>query len=158
MFIISVICVLLIMLSTNFLGLYISPLKNKVLHWSQANNPFIILAAFSLFNIFRNKSFINNIINKWSSLTLLIYIIHENILVRTYLRPYIFVFIKDNFGYDFIILKVLLYAIVLFLISSLIALIYSLTIQKITKTISIKITGLYEKYNDKLLDKLEKIN
>ena len=156
--IISSLFLIILILSTNFLGLKISFFHDKVIRWAKGNNPLIILIAFSLFNIFRDKNFVNKTINKWSSLTLLIYILHENIIFRTYLRPYIFVFIKDNFGYKYIVLWILVISIALFLVSSLIALIYTKTLQKITKYIAGKFEKLYDKINDKLTDKIMKIN
>lgn len=155
---VSSITLIVLILSTNFLGLKILFLSSKMIHWSKGNNPLIILIAFSLFNISRDKSFVNKTINKWSSLTLLIYVIHENILFRTYLRPYIFVFIKDSFGYKYIILWILVISIILFLISSLIALIYTKLLQKITKHIAQEIEKLYEITNDKFTNKFIKIN
>lgn len=154
----SVSILLILILSLNAVGLKVTKLSYQLLKFDKLSNPFVLMIAMSSFNIFKSKSFVNDGINKWSSLTLLIYIIHENILVRTYLRPYIFVWIKDNFGYNCIVFWILLYALVLFLASSFIALIYSLTIQKITKKLSIYISNAYEKYSDKLLNKLLKIN
>lgn len=156
--IISTISLIALILITNILGLKVSFLHNKMTHWAKGNNPLIILIAFSLFNIFRSKNFVNKTINKWSSMTLLIYVLHENVIFRTYLRPYIFVFIKDTFGYKYIVLWIIAISIILFLISSLIGLIYTKTIQKITRKIANKLEILYYNIIDKLTEKIMKIN
>lgn len=68
----------------NFLGLHISFLSDKVLRWQTNYNPFLIILAIALFNLMRKLTFTNKIVNYISSLSLLVYIIHENIVLRNY--------------------------------------------------------------------------
>lgn len=127
---ISIIGLPVLIIITNFLGLNIVFFSDKLQHWKGNNCIFLLFTAIILFNIFQKKNFINQKINFISSLSLLIYLIHENILVRTYLRPSIWNYIYINMGYDNIILIILIYSILVFVISIIIALLYSIFIQK----------------------------
>lgn len=71
-------------LITEFLGMYINFLSDKMLHWVNSCNPLLIGMAITAFNIARNIHFKNIIVNYLSSLSLLIYIIHENLILRIY--------------------------------------------------------------------------
>lgn len=76
-----------LIIGTNYLGLHINFFSDKVLRWWNNCNPFLLIAAFSLFNLVRNVHFKNKTINYISSMSMLIYVIHENDLLRTYYRP-----------------------------------------------------------------------
>ncbi|WP_270427342.1 acyltransferase family protein [Fusobacterium mortiferum] len=142
LFLISILGIQLLILVTNFLGLNIGFFYDKLQHWNKNNSIFLLLTAISLFNIFNSKKFINDKINYISSLSLLIYIIHENIIIRTYLRPTIWIYIHERIGYKYIILLDLLYSIIVFIISMIIAWIYKRFIQNSIYKMVIKI---YEK-------------
>lgn len=90
---ISLLGLIILILATNFLGLHINYLNDKMLHWKIFINPFIIIFALSVFNIFSKMDFISKAVNYLSSLSMIIYIVHENILLQTYTRPYVFDFI-----------------------------------------------------------------
>ena len=141
----------LMVLFTNILGgAYIRFLDGKLLFWMKNCSPFLLLAAFALFNLGRNLHFQNRLINYISSLSLLIYIIHENVLVRTYLRPYLCQRIYEVFGHDYILCIVLLFAAAFFLVSLVVSIIYRQTIQRyihhITPMLLQRIKNIYKKY------------
>ena len=92
---------------TNFLGLRVPFLHNQMLRWSTNCNPFLIAMAIAMFNIARNIHFRSGAVNYIAGLSMLIYIIHENILLSNYFRPYIIHLIYTNYGYDHIVLWVL---------------------------------------------------
>lgn len=140
--------------ATNYLGFRSTILSNKLLHWYTNQNIFIVLASFSLFNIFRHKIFINHYINYISGLTLFIYIIHENILVREILRPLVFVWIKDHYGYGHIVLWVLLFALALFAITTLLSTIYKASVEKVTKRIAGRIYAFVMSHYEVVLRKI----
>ena len=87
MLIICVACYAGIILVINFLGLRISFFQNKLFYFRLNCNPFMLMIAIALFNIMRRLTFKSKVINYISSLSLLIYIIHENINLRNFLRP-----------------------------------------------------------------------
>ncbi len=142
--IISVIGYFLITIITNYAGLHNEFFHGKVQYWVyNMANPFVLLISITLFNIFNSKIFYSNIINNISALSLLYYVIHENILFRTKLRPYIFnyffFYIKSN------ILTISLLTIMLFICGMVIAFIYKLSLQKLVHLVMDKIYELFKK-------------
>lgn len=102
-------------------------------------SPFLLLTAVSLFNLFNEKKFINKTVNYLSNLSLLIYIIHENYLLRRYVRPEIWKYIYEKIGYDYVVLIDLAYAIILFMSAILIAYLYKISLQNLIHKISDKL-------------------
>ena len=88
---------------TNALGLKTPIFYDKTLKWTVNCNPFLILMALSAFGLAKNFHFKNKLINHISKLSLLIYVIHENILVRTYIRPLIWQWLYKQVGYDHVV-------------------------------------------------------
>ena len=140
---------------TNILGKHISTFSDKLLHWNPSNSPLMLMTAISLFNLFRQKKFYNNFINYISSLTLLIYIIHENYLVRQFIRPLVWTFIHERFGYNYVLIEDLCFALFLFIMATIISLMYVNIVQKliykICDVIYIKISKIYNKCMEYLL-------
>ena len=77
--------------ATYYLGSRTFLLAGSGLRWNMWYNPLEWFFAFGAFNLFRTFHFHSRFINRLSSLTLLIYLIHNNFLVREHLRPYIYV-------------------------------------------------------------------
>lgn len=150
-----IILYILIIILLNIAGTRISFLKDKMLRLIKTENILFLLFAFSLFNLFRSRNFVNKGINNLSKLTLYIYVIHENSLFRTYIRPYIFVFIKDNIGYDLLPLWTILSAVLLFIASAILSWIYKVTLHKlIVKFVNKnyeKVRKLYNRFMDKVM-------
>lgn len=142
-------------LVTNFLGLHISFFENKANYWGGNNSPFFLMIAISLFNIFNKMNFRIKMINYISGLTFLIYIIHENILFRTYVRPQIWIYIYHSIGYEHVLLCDIIYASVLFATSILAAMLYRVLIQKwiyaITDKVSDRIIRIYSSICDYII-------
>lgn len=93
---------------------HVPALHNKMLMWTSNNNPFTFFMAFSLFNIARAKEWQNSFVNRISGLTLLIYIIHENIYVKSVLRPSIWERYYTVFGHSHLVLADIVYSVALF--------------------------------------------
>ena len=114
----------------------------KLIKFATNNNIFLLINSITLFNLFFNLNFSNKVVNYISSLSMLIYVIHENLLVRRYLRPKIWSDILNIYGEKYIIIEDIIFSILILCVSSFIAIIYKNTIQKIV----IKITNyLYNK-------------
>lgn len=128
-----------IVLLTEVLGQHISFLYDKQLHWVSTYNIFLILMSVALFNLFRNMHFHNKFINYISSLSLLAYIIHENIIIRTYYRPMLWNCIYSNFGYDYVIGWVFIIAAAIFAGSIILSALYSLTIKRLVDKVASKL-------------------
>ena len=140
-----------IVLLTNFLGLKVGGLLSEhMIHWSRNSSPFLLLIAIGLFNLFKNKKFTSKEVNKLSALSLMIYLIHENSLVKNYFYPEVFSVIYDKLGYSHIVIWVVLLAACIFIISALLGFIYKYMFQRITKIIA-------DKFVDIMYIKVEKI-
>lgn len=155
--ILGIVGLIVLQFLTNFLGLKLEFLQNKPLHWVVSNNPILFLIAITLFYLFKQVSFKSQFINEISSLSLYVYLIHENILFRTYTRVYIWHYIYEQIGYTYIILEVILYALLLFIISIIISYIYKMTLEKIINRFiekifnNNKINHIFNKIENKIL-------
>lgn len=128
-----------IILATNLLGLRLSFFENELLHWDNNCSPFLILIAISALNLSRMASFHNKMINYISKLSLLIYVIHENLLLRTYYRPMMWHQIYISVGYDHILLWILLMVVALFLFGLVASIAYKYTLQRLVPPLSKKL-------------------
>lgn len=132
---------------TNFLGLHIGVFNDKLLRWGSNCSPFIILMVIGMLNIARNIHFENSIVNYISKLSLLIYIIHENILLRTYYRPLMWQWVYTNMGYSHVLLWTIILTVIVFTFGLVASIIYKNTIQKcVTKFINATYPSLCKKY------------
>lgn len=91
---------------TNVMGLKVAYFSDKLIMWHLNCNPFIILAAFCAFNVGRCLNFKWNKVAKISQYGLYIYVIHENMLIRIFIRPFIWEIIYENYGYNHLLIKV----------------------------------------------------
>ena len=144
-FLTGLICHIGIIAITNLMGLYIPLFSDKVLYWLANNNPFILLMAVCLLNIVRNIHWKNRVVNYISSLSLLIYIIHDNIILRRYVRPTIFQYIYQTYGYAQIVMWVVIVTVCIFILSLLCAMVYQKTLQKQVQKCSEKLFILLPK-------------
>lgn len=124
-----------IILITNFLGLRIAFFEDKLLLWNNMSSPFILLIAIALLNIARNINFRNGLINHISGLSYLIYIIHENMLLRTYYRPMLWEYVYKTFGYEYLLLWILVISLFVFAFGVCGAFLYEQTIQRVVTRI-----------------------
>ncbi len=154
----SISCHILLILITNYLGLHSPAFFNKQLYWNNLSNPFDILIGISLLNLFKSKKFINKKINYISSLSLIIYLLHENIMFKKEFFVNLYRYIYNNYTYKYISLWVLLIAVITFIISVILATIYKETIQKILKKVCDKIYDFLSPKLNYLLNYLEKLN
>lgn len=141
---------------TDLLGLNIGFFRKQMLHWGKNSNPFIIMTVLGLLSVFLKLDMKNKVINYISSLMMLVFIIHENIIFSAYMRPYFYVFIHDTFGYRYISLWVIIGSLSLFGIALVIAVIYDNTLRIIVKKISALVCDLCAKTYLKIENKLIK--
>lgn len=155
----SIISYILFAILLNVLGTKYKIFSDKMLYFVKIENVLFLLLAFSLFNLFRSRSFFYKKINNLSKLTLYIYVIHENYLFRTYIRPYFFVFIKEHLGYDLLPLWTILSAILLFTVSAILSRIYKATLHKVVVKFvdnniyeKLKRVYMYNRFIDKVME------
>ena len=114
--------------AANYFGLSSGFFSSSLQRWNDSNNLFIILSAIGLLLIAKNIHIHSAVINEISSLSLLVYVIHENILLKKYYRPRMFEWLYATYGYDHIVLWVMLFSIGIFTVSILISFCYQQTV------------------------------
>ena len=116
---------------TNFFGLKTSLLDHALQIWNVAYNPFFIALVIGLFNLSKSNHFVSKPINYISGLSMFIYIIHENHLLRTLYRPAMWNQIYSHYGYNHIIGWIGLFTIIIFIFGVLSSIIYFESIHKL---------------------------
>ena len=146
-------------LITNYLGLHYSIFGDKALRWcsTAVNNPFNILLALALFNLFSNLDFSNKVVNYISGLSMLIYLFHENQLFRAYTRVRIWSYLLDMYGEQNIVLMSVLFAIALFVVAIVVSFIYRNTLQKLVRKVEEKIEPIIMKNYNCVLNAVMKV-
>ena len=133
---------------TNYCGTIFDAFSDKVLRWCRFNNIVIIVIAISLLFIVLRFSFYSKGLNYVSSMSLLIYLIHENDLLSMYIKPAIWKAIYENLNSSYLAFYTLVFAVILFLVSGLIAAIYKKSIRKwgdiISKWVFTRLHMIYE--------------
>ena len=144
-----------IMLCLNFLGLTISFFTNKLMVASIISNPFLLMIAIALFLIFNEIKSYSKIVNIIGGMSLYVYLIHDNILVRNYLLPLFYKNVYGLYGYDQILFWIFLFAVIIFSVSIILSFIYKISLQKITislsKHILLQIKLVYENIIGKIM-------
>ena len=149
---IAMICV------TNLLGLYFDVFDNSLLRWVSNDNPFLILIAISALNIARNVHFESKIVNYISSLSLLVYILHENQLLRTFYRPAMWNYVYHQFGYAYILIWTFVLVVLVFAFGLVASIIYKYTIQKIVTIVCDRLYPILQKIYGKIERKILKLH
>lgn len=113
-------------------------------------NPFSFLIVISLFNLFSKIKLKNSAINTISSLSLLIYLFHENILFRKITRPQLMEDVFLLFNENSIVFKLIVSSFCLFVVSIMLSYIYKLLFDRLIKKVTTKISNLLEGFFNKL--------
>ncbi len=152
-------CLLLILLviATNFLVLKVSPSLEILLKWCSFINPLIIFIALSGFNLLYNKSFYSKGINEVSSVTLFIYLLHENRLLSAEFFGKVWKYIYEVFTYEHLVLWAVALSIATFIVSTLLALVYKITIGRVTSVFCRRICNKASVITGKALERVLKI-
>lgn len=141
---------------TNILGLYLDTFCEKILHYCVFVNPFIILIAFSAFHLCKEWKIESRVVNVMASVTLYMYIIHENYLFANYARPAVFEYIYQKFTYEYVALWALAFAVVCYVASLLIGLLYQYTLRSLLHKVCDKIADRLPMFFDKWFEKMRK--
>lgn len=127
---------LALFLFTDLLGLKIDALSDRLDHWAVDYNPLTVVSVIALLNLAGSVRFQSKLINSISKRSLLIYIIHENIILRRYYRPSLINYVFENYGHEHAILWVLILSVLIFVASFLAALLYEALFGRPTKRLS----------------------
>ena len=134
--IIGLVGMLGMMLLNNYLGLQESVYRYKLLRWNVNNNPLIIMTAVAMFHLFRQLKFKNSVVNYVAGCSLIIYVVHENILFRSFTRVRVWANLLERFGRDTVVLQMFCYGIILFVAAVLVSVIYQYFIHGIVKWVA----------------------
>lgn len=147
---VSIVSYVALILSVDYLGLRTNYFLNRLVRWNMNNSLFMFLIAFSSFNMMKKKKFINRTINYFSSLSLLVYIFHENLAFRRYFRPMIEFSILRRFGIEHAFICAVFMAVSLAILSFIISAVYKIfftkIVSKLSSIISRNIQTLWKKY------------
>ena len=147
---VSIVSYVALILSVDYLGLRTNYFLNRLARWNMNNSLFMFLIAFSSFNMMKKKKFINRTINYFSSLSLLVYIFHENLAFRRYFRPVIEFSILRRFGIEHAFICAVFMAVSLAILSFIISAVYKIfftkIVSKLSSIISRNIQTLWKKY------------
>ncbi len=147
---VSIVSYVVLILSVDYLGLRTNYFLNRLVRWNMNNSLFMFLIAFSSFNMMKKKKFINRTINYFYSLSLLVYIFHENLAFRRYFRPVIEFSILRRFGIEHAFICAVFMAVSLAILSFIISAIYKIfftkIVSKLSSIISQNIQTLWKKY------------
>ena len=149
-----IVCLAAFILLMEFLGLKIDFLSKRVNNWNEISNPFMIGIAISSFALFSKLNFQSKFVNYLSSLSLLVYIIHENKLFRTFAKPRVFQFIYEKFTYNHLVLWCMLFVVITFVAASALAALYKETLGRLLKKAIDKCYPKFATAGNKLVDKL----
>ncbi len=140
----------------NSLGQKISVFSSALLRWNENGNLFIILTAIGLLLLAHNTRIQSRFINTISGLSLLVYIIHENLLLRTFYRPKLFDWLYHTYGSVNLVAWSLIFAAAIFIGSVIVSYCYQQTVCRLLAKVC---DWLYPKLElgwNRLLDRLEK--
>lgn len=142
----------------NFAGLWIPMFAGRGLYYVYSGSPFILLLVVGALNLAKRGTFRCRFINYVSGLSLLTYIIHENYILRYNYRPWIFYYIYETFGYEHVILWLLLATLAIFVAALLISAAFKETIERLVRRLSDWLYGLLSRVYHKLESKLLKLH
>lgn len=133
------------------------------MRWNIFINPCFILISFGLLGLSLSEPVTNKWINYLSSLSLLIYIIHTNRIVRDYVRFDFFNFIYNTYTYEYILLWVIVFAIISLIYGLLLSVLYDKTIRNVIHRffytlffkISAPLSSVFGKLEFMISDKVE---
>lgn len=144
-----------LIVTTKLLDAHFGALSVKMILSNYICSPFLMMASVGLFNIFRSLKFSNHVINYISGLSLFIYVIHENMLLRILYRPILWHMIYSLFGYKMVLLWVFVLSIVVFLFGVISSYFYRHTLEHLTIKASSyfmpKIKTIYGRYEKTMM-------
>lgn len=136
-------------IAVNFLGLKYQHFQSGTAGYFHINNAVIIFFAISLLNLVNRKIYFNKAINYLSSLTLLIYIIHHNVLFAQLIQPKWLNWFIPGFGSVWFVPAIIVLAAILFAGAVAAATAYRFTIERGINVLGEKIQNSIENYKNR---------
>ena len=120
----SLLCIVILIEIVNYLGIVYPSISLSLFKWDKDYNVFVILFGFFVFTIVKKHSFNFTIINRISAVLFLVYVLHENILIRYYLRPSILQYLYQTGNYNNHIVMVIILSIITFVLSVIVCMVF----------------------------------
>lgn len=139
----SVAAYLIFKTAINFIGLHTDYFNGKMLGYMHIYCPIILAFAVSLINLANMKHYVNRGVNHVASLSMLIYIIHRNVLFATYIQPRYYEWVINSFGIEYMIPFIFLLAAILFAASFALGTLYKFTLARAVNRLSEMIERLF---------------
>lgn len=114
-------------------------------------SPILIFSLIGLFFFFVNNKIESKIISYLSSLTLFVYVIHENYLLRTITRVWYYNHYVQEFGLNNAVWLMFFLGFIMFILGFIIAIIYDKTIHRFTE----KVSNCIQKGIDRHFDEID---
>ncbi len=139
--IISLLCYCAFHIILNVVGVHVTQLNDNMMTWSVVQDPFLIIGALSLFNIFRLWVFKKpiKIIGFFASLAMLVYLIHEQPILSQIYRPQIVNYVYELVNKGGIFIVVLISSMLIFFVTIIIAALFRLGPEKLIRLLSDKL-------------------
>lgn len=141
----------------DIIGLHIDYLSSKMQHFRMFMNPFIVICSFSLLNWSLHSDIKSEIIDKLSTTTFIVYMFHENDIIKNTIRPEFFAMLYSNGFYSHLAFVCLISSFAVFLISIVFSIIYFKTIGIISKKMSVFFERIIFSIMNKLVIIIEKM-
>lgn len=136
----------------NVLGLAFSVFQGRMFSLDYFMNPFIICIGIGIVLIASGKTFYSRHINYLSGMSLYVYVIHAHRYIIDFGRFYVFDWILMHYSYKYLSLWIGLCAVCVFVISMIVAIIYTAAICKWIHALSDLVGSKVEKILLKLAD------
>lgn len=130
----------------NLVGVHVEFIGLKLQNWNRFFNPFVLAIAYGSMLVASCKNFYSWFINNISGLSLYIYIITGNQLLRFYFDNDLYDIISNKFGSSMLIAVIFVfsYAMIKMVVGCLLACGYKLTVAKVVSYISKKEVSFFE--------------
>lgn len=114
----------------NLVGLKNPAMSDQILKFNNDKNFFVLILSIALFNLFRKLKGTNKVINYISSLTLFVYIIHDNTYLAGTVRCYFAAELIKHVPYSLSVPAVVLFGVAVFLCALFVSILYKLIIKR----------------------------
>ena len=129
-------------LIANYIGLRFPAASGLVGKLESFINPFIVGLSISSFNLCKAKRRSNKTINVISSTSLLVFVISNNVIVCSFVKPLLFEYLYEKYSYNYIPIMCIIIAVITLIISVFVALVYKKTIQRIVVAFCPKVVNV----------------
>lgn len=146
---------------TNLIDLKTGFFRGGNLIWDVPYNPFIFALVFGVFNLFRLRTFVSRPVNYLSKLSLFIYVIHENLILRSFYRPMIWQRVYEAYGHAHVLGWAVALSLAVFAFSMICSIVYQESIHKLAERAAAsacqRLGARWRSFENKALSRLKSV-